>query len=82
MGLPFVAFMSTLCRVDLISGRSFVRLMFCLLTYHGAVVKRRQEKGRWTKGRRRHKVDRAIIRQKGDDKRSTGLATMTKGRQG
>jgi hypothetical protein len=46
----------------------------------GAVVKRQQEKGRWTKGRRRHKVDRAMIRQKVDDKRSTGLGTMTKGR--
>jgi hypothetical protein len=47
---------------------------------YGAVVKRRQEKGRWTKGRRGHKVDRAIIRQKVNDKRWTGLATMTKGR--
>jgi hypothetical protein len=39
----------------------------------GAVVERRQEKGRLTKGRRRHKVDTAPKRQKADDIRSIGL---------
>ncbi len=47
----------------------------------GAVVKRRRDKGRWTKGRRRHKVDRAVSRHKANDKRPTGLVTMTKGRR-
>ncbi len=39
----------------------------------GAVVKGRQEKGRMTKGRLRQKVDRAVNRQKGDEKWSIGL---------
>jgi len=47
----------------------------------GAVVKGQPDKGRWTKGRWWHKVDRALIRHKADDKRPTGLATMTKGRR-
>ncbi len=38
----------------------YISLYFYVTLKFGAVVKRRQEKGRWTKGRRRHKVDSYI----------------------
>jgi hypothetical protein len=44
----------------------------------GAVVKGRRDKGRWTKGRRRHKVDIASKSQKADDRRWTGMVKETK----
>ena len=48
---------------------------------YGAVVKRRQEKRRWTKRRQRHKVDVALKSQKVDDRRPTGIVKETKGQQ-
>ncbi len=51
------------------------------LNFIGAVVKGRRDKGRWTKGRRGHKVDIAPESQKADDRRLTGMVKETKCRQ-
>ncbi len=63
-----------------LSIAAFSLAAFSIMIF-GAVVKRRQEKRRWTQCRQWHKVDIALISQKVDDRRPTAIVKETKGRQ-